>query len=391
MVNNRRKFLAGAIAATVAFGVIIAVMVVGRHGGDSTTGKDDGVIKIGVILPLTGGASAIGNEMQRGVIIAVEGYKNSGYSVQLICEDSANDPKTAVNAFHKLNEIDKADAIIVALTPPSKAVADSVRDKQTTENNILATFVSQPEYTSGSSWIFRMDTNPKQETDYMVSFAIKQLHFKNAALFYMSNESGQVLRDNLRISLNKFGGGLVIEERYSKDQSDYKKSLLMLKNKNPDCCFFAGNDESMALAMRQAREIGLDCPFFAPSSFSSPLFWNLLPDEYGDIYFVASAFGFSSENKSQKRLDFDAEYEKRFGGEKPTHLAGFPHALIDILMIASKKKEPLPRKDAINQSLQNIPIFDTVAGELVFDESRNISMPISLLKLVNKVPVEINF
>jgi branched-chain amino acid transport system substrate-binding protein len=117
---NRRRFLEGAgVTGLVGLG---AGFGVGRAtgGGDATAGSGEsaiGKIRIGAALPLTGNAAADGQEMKRGLEIAVaeaRAGKLAGGDIETVVMDSKDmGPQTLVTVFSRLIQQEKVDAIII--------------------------------------------------------------------------------------------------------------------------------------------------------------------------------------------------------------------------------------------------------------------------------------
>jgi branched-chain amino acid transport system substrate-binding protein len=118
---SRRKFVQGAAAAGVG-GLVLgglagygAARVASESGG--TGGSIFGPIKIGAALPLTGWAAADGQEMKRGLEMAVEEAKargDVGGDITLSILDVENmGPEIVTNAFRRLIDQEKVDAIII--------------------------------------------------------------------------------------------------------------------------------------------------------------------------------------------------------------------------------------------------------------------------------------
>jgi ABC-type branched-subunit amino acid transport system substrate-binding protein len=85
--------------------------------------KADSTLKIGVILPITGKAAALGEASNKLMELAREdlaaAYPNN--HVEIIVEDGGGDAKASVAAAQKLVEVDKVNALYVALTAPTLA------------------------------------------------------------------------------------------------------------------------------------------------------------------------------------------------------------------------------------------------------------------------------
>ena len=71
-------------------------------------------IKIGFLAPLTGAAAQIGRDMENGFTMYLEetGQQMAGRKVELIVEDTAGNPGTAITKFRKFVESDRVDMAV---------------------------------------------------------------------------------------------------------------------------------------------------------------------------------------------------------------------------------------------------------------------------------------
>jgi branched-chain amino acid transport system substrate-binding protein len=113
--------------------VVVIIVVLVLVAGLAKAPKDTSTIKIGSLLSLTGDASAWGENAQRGIAIAVDEVNQkggvNGRRVEIIYEDTASNPKTAVSAFQKITSLDDVDAIIGPLLQAEVASVVSLIDK----------------------------------------------------------------------------------------------------------------------------------------------------------------------------------------------------------------------------------------------------------------------
>jgi len=133
--------------------------------------KENQVIEIGAILPLTGTGSEIGQQHKMGLDLAVEEINNSGginnKSLIIKYEDDKNDQKLTVTAFNKLADIDRVPLIITVMSGPSMAIYPLSIQKEV----VLFANCGHPEITSLSNWVFRNFPTSKHEAETMVKFA----------------------------------------------------------------------------------------------------------------------------------------------------------------------------------------------------------------------------
>jgi len=84
--------------------------------------------KIGVIIPLSGPVSEVGESIRNGIEFSKNDFDPKD-EVKLIFEDDQFQAKNTVNAMWKLIEIDKVDAVITFGGSTSSAVADIAERK----------------------------------------------------------------------------------------------------------------------------------------------------------------------------------------------------------------------------------------------------------------------
>ncbi len=85
-------------------------------------------ITLGLMLPLTGDYAAAGQNMQKGMEVALDQYRkeNPDASIKVVIEDDAYDAKKGVSAYKKLVDLDKVDAILMLSTPVIDAIHEDV-------------------------------------------------------------------------------------------------------------------------------------------------------------------------------------------------------------------------------------------------------------------------
>src|ERR1017187_10767635 len=97
----------------IGSGLVIIVALAGmlflrRHRDN----EKENPLKIGVILPLTGDAASYGVDCRRGIEMEVDNIrKQQEHEIDVDFEDSKADPATAVAAFNKLANVDRAKAV----------------------------------------------------------------------------------------------------------------------------------------------------------------------------------------------------------------------------------------------------------------------------------------
>ena len=102
---------------TIVWLIVIIVVIAGIWWGVSRKPAEEKVVKIGIIAPLSGPASTWGEQLRKGIELALDELNlDERKLLRIIYEDSEADPKKAVSAVQKLISVDKVQAIIGPLS-----------------------------------------------------------------------------------------------------------------------------------------------------------------------------------------------------------------------------------------------------------------------------------
>ncbi|MFN2556230.1 MAG: ABC transporter substrate-binding protein [Nitriliruptorales bacterium] len=88
--------------------LVVAGLLLGACGRNLEAGRSDRVLRIGMLLPLTGPVAVIGNPLAAGAQVWVDALNEEKggvagrHKVELVLRDSRNDPATAVQAYSEL-------------------------------------------------------------------------------------------------------------------------------------------------------------------------------------------------------------------------------------------------------------------------------------------------
>lgn len=189
-----------------------------------TPAEKQEVIKIGVLLPLSGNSSFIGVWHKQGIEYAVQKINDSNkVKISLLYEDTKNDPKTSVSAYRKLISKD-VDVIFSAMSGTSVPIKSFVE-----AGNIpmYVTSVSVQGFANGKN-IFRYNTKTEDEIE---SFKreVDNNNITNLNLLYINDEYGY---EALKTFKSKMPYVNINDFSFEKNQSDFKDLIAKLPRSN---------------------------------------------------------------------------------------------------------------------------------------------------------------
>lgn len=259
------------IALLVSLILLLSVAGCGSPAADT--------IKIGHAVALTGGSSMWGQaeknalEMEAANINAAGGVL--GKQIQLIAYDTKADQAEAVNVTKRLI----SDGVCAIIGPGQSGVAIAMAGvTETVGVPFLATTATNTRVTVDDQTgkvrqtAFRVCFIDPFQGKVAAQFALKELQARTAAvLFDVGSDYSQGLKQFFVEAFTKGGGTVVAEEAFRSEELDYRAILGKIKEQNPDVLFIPTMQKEAALAMKQARDLGMDrVKFLGGDGWASP-------------------------------------------------------------------------------------------------------------------------
>lgn len=319
-----RKFLkTAAVVSTVA---ALAVGCSADNGGSSDGnggGGDTGeeTIKIGSILPLTGGTAQNGQNSLRGIELAIEminesgGIKSmNGAKFELVSTDSTSDPATAANAATQFlsNEDNKPLAIIGAYASGLTTTVARVTERARVP--LLSTSFSDDLTKQGYKYFFQIPAAASlmgtAQMDYSIELTkANDIDIKNVALVYANNAYGEEQGQALRAQAEAAGLNVVLFEGYDPEIVDAGPIMQKIISSNPDAVYSIAYVTDGVLLTRAAKQAGLEAPLFGGTGgYVTPDFIKALGSEVNGIFSVTTSnpgeYGEIGERYQEKYGEF---------------------------------------------------------------------------------------
>jgi len=322
--------------------------------------KEEKVIKIGAILPLTGNLAFLGEGEKNGLLLAKDHLQKTlpGYKIDLIIEDMKGNPKEAVSIANKLISINKVDFLFVSTTASCNAVAPLV-DKA---GIIMFAMTIDPFITQKSPNIYRVWVNSKQIWDMLSNYILKS-GYKKIGLIRVDLEYGlmvkRILEENLKGKVK-----IVYDEPTKVGDRNYKDLLTRIKNVKVDAIAITEYSNDLVTLVKQMREYGIRTQLLGEVAWSADFVIKELGKLFEgekDLVFVAPSFilGKNLNPRAQKFVD---TYKRKYG-KRPSWNEAYPYDAMLVLGEAIRKAGSL-NVSKIKRELYNIQDFEGVTGKI---------------------------
>jgi len=248
----------------IALGMI-AVVVIGIFWVLNNTGREHGIVKIGVVLPLTGNAASHGQDIQKGMNMALADFMDTidsaSFNVKMIVEDNFSTTKGSVAALEKLIQIEKPSIVLGPVSTTDMLSMIPIAEKS--KMILFSPSVSSPKVSNAGRYIFRTGPLAPDQSKILTQYIANTLKLKRVGIMYMNDDSGQSYQEVFIPDFTALWGEIVFNESFERNDIDFKSNLLKFKTTNAEALLIAGTPKTTGLILKQAKELNLDVIFLS--------------------------------------------------------------------------------------------------------------------------------
>ncbi|WP_320128814.1 ABC transporter substrate-binding protein [uncultured Sphaerochaeta sp.] len=221
-----------------------------------------GIIKLGVLGPLTGTNAEYGVGFKIGTQMAADRINAAGgangYKLVLIPKDSKGDPKESSDLTRQFCDDSTIMAIIGDFTSGcSMANAPIVDDAKIVQ---LSPTASNPKYAGMSDYCFSIMGRQDGEAPFFAKYIIsKYLGVKKLGMIYINSDWGVSAAENFKAAAIANGIDIVASVNYVQDEKDFSSLITKLKAANPEALIIM-DQGAVAQVINQVRAMGWDVP-----------------------------------------------------------------------------------------------------------------------------------
>ena len=269
-----------------------------------------GLPKIGILCPLSGRFSPVGETFLEGASIAVrEAMKRNSLAVELVVGDSRGDPLAARSAAEKLIGEEGVLAVVGAiLSSPTIAAALVAEQRETV---LLSPLATEEGISEIGKWIFQISSGIDVEVISISRLACSELGMRRLAFLAPENVRSRTLERLFSREIEAHGGTLCAAEFYREGSTDFKEHLDRVRAGNPEGLFIASDVDDLVLILPQISYYEFGVQLFGTSAWHSNRLLRMsardmegalfpqLPEAKRDEELLASAFEYVGESTEE--------------------------------------------------------------------------------------------
>jgi branched-chain amino acid transport system substrate-binding protein len=261
------------------------------------TRPDDGVLRVGLLLPLSGSNAGLGEAMQRAAQMAVF---DTGTQVELLPRDTG-DSATAASESARSVIAQGADIILGPLF--SKAVAPVAQQARAAGINVVS-FGTDTSTAGGN--VFLLSVLQQQAIDRIVGYGVNH-GMRRYAFLAPNTPFGQLMRRAMTEAAAKYGAEVPVVELYDAKLSDPTPLQQKLQATPVDAVLVADVGSRLGVVAPMLGYSGVTAKLMGTGQWDDP--------SVNRQSYLAGAW-YAAPDPS-RRADFESRYAQQFGAPPP--------------------------------------------------------------------------
>jgi branched-chain amino acid transport system substrate-binding protein len=271
----------------------------------------------------------------------------NGRRFEVIVEDSGADNTSAVNTFNKIIG-DKPVAVIGSMVTPQVLAISHLVQRESIPYLLSATSTTITR--QGIPWFFRLGVHDELRNRAAIRYLIDRLGKQRIAALHTNDDYGKtaaaVVADELK---TRYGKELLADESFAGNDKDLGAQILSIQRAGADGVMINTFPVTMALALKQIKQLGVNFTVIGDNSVVSPVMSTLLTDAELDGTYAACS-GVPQASDDPKVKAWVATYRERNNNTEPD---GYSLANYDgvHLLAQALARAPSTDHDAVRDAL----------------------------------------
>ncbi|HEX4343842.1 MAG TPA: ABC transporter substrate-binding protein, partial [Verrucomicrobiae bacterium] len=301
-----------------------------------------------------------------------------GKKLELITEDDQSKDGESATAVKKLISRDKVVAILGEVASGRSLEAAPICQEYKIPQ--ISPSSTNPKVTQMGDYIFRVCWEDQfQGGVVMAKFALNSIKAKRVAVLTdVASPYSAGLANYFKEGFIAGGGEIIDEQKFTKDDKDFKAQLTAIKSLNPDAIAIPAYYGQVTLIALQARELGITVPLFGGDGWEAP---ELIegPGAAAALEGCCYSTHFSPEQDSPKAKQFVADYQKRFNAI-PDAMGALGYDSV-LALVDSIQRAGTTDSAKLRDAIATLKDLDGATGKTTLDENRNARKPAVIIQI----------
>lgn len=338
-------------------------------------------ITFGVLTPLTGTNSVQGQDILKGIKLAVDRVNNGyqvpmkggntkkigpgllGGKIKLQIEDDESRPQSAVSGAHKLVDTDHVPVVVGGFSSGVAVPTGQFFNKSKTID--ISAGATSPKLRNIGPYFFDTIGLDSLMGKAVAKFLMHDSGAKTVGSITPNNPFGVGIQKEACKQIKKMGGKCVAKVRYQQHKNDYRAEIHSLMHSHPQAILFTAYGTDAKLILKQAYQMGFNSHKHWYADYMT--MWSNVVSKQPKL---ASGIKGLVPGKQTNFLEkhYTKPFEKKFGNKPQTTFSAYAYDSVMLAALAVDKANsanPDKIKKALHQVSKN---YEGVMGNEAFDK-----------------------
>jgi len=334
-------------------------------------------IKLGLYLPMTGPAAAMGQMVWEGVQAAHRlEPRVLGQPVELVLVDTRSDRIEAANAVSRLIEKDRVAAIIGEVISSDTLAGAPIAERAAIPN--ISPTATNPLVTQNRQYAFRACFVDSLQGRIAARFAWEDLKARRVAVLVDQAQDYCVgLAQFFKQEFERRGGKIAATSYIQTGDQDFTAQISALKGANPDLIYAPNYYAEDALLAKQVQDLGLKIPILTGDGAQVPELLTIGGPAVDGMYFTAHFHrqGLTTDLGRKFMQAYEAAYKKPL--DAFAALGGDSY----FLLTAAMSRAQATAGPKVAKALAATKDFPGVTGVITMGKNHNPVKGVTIIKV----------
>ncbi|UCC56866.1 MAG: ABC transporter substrate-binding protein [Gammaproteobacteria bacterium] len=363
--------------------LLLLLFLVSGCDRPSPVAPGGGVAKVGFIGPFQGPDLALGQDTLEGVLAAqaILPQLNNGKRIEVIAEDSGNDPAVTRRAMQKLVQEDGVSVLLLGLD--SESLLEMLHFVESLQTPAFALIATHPGIVSGSAYINQLCFDDDMQGEVAALFVRDELLIKGAAVIVDPGDPhSKYLQAAFEKKFSDTGG--VLTGSYAVTEID-EVLLHHLQAQKTELLYLPASAQTVLRVQSTLEEIDWSPEIMAGDGLLASVL-SKFPEQAGDIegIYATDLFSDRGDFVRHRRLGRAAEasFDDLFDGEENTFtdlgVEGYA-----IAVHAMNQCLPAMDRQCINTAIRSTENFEGIMAKISIDTNGRATRPVYVNTIKN--------
>ncbi|MFN6992119.1 MAG: ABC transporter substrate-binding protein [Fervidobacterium sp.] len=336
------------------------------------------VVKLGALLPLTGGVSAFGDLVKKGIDLAHEEKGTVlGEKIEVIYMDTRSEKTEAANGISRLIDKEGVIAVIGEVISGNSIAAGQIAEQKKVP--MVSPSSTNPLVTQDKKFVSRVCFIDPLQGTALAEFAAKTLKIKKATVFTDVEQDYSVGLSKYFMERFTKLGGQVLQVQYKSGDQEFSAQISQALAFGSEAIVVTGYYNEIALAAQQARSLGYKGHILAGDGADAPELIKIGGKAVEGIYFSDHYHPDAPVTNRSKK--FVEAFEKKYG-VKPSTLSALGYDAY-MLVVEAIERAKTTKPQLIATAIRSIKNFEGVTGMITIDSQGNATKDVVILTVKN--------